>query len=661
MNNKKQRQLEQFKVNDQHQGMTTNQGLKISNDEHSLKVGERGPTLLEDFHLREKITHFDHERIPERVVHARGAAAHGIFESYANFENITIASFLSEKGKKTPVFVRFSTVAGSRGSADTVRDVRGFATKFYTEEGNYDLVGNNIPVFFIQDGIKFPDLIHAVKPEPHNEIPQAQSAHDTFWDFIAHNEETAHMVMWHLSDRAIPRSYRMMEGFGVNTFRFINKDGKAHFVKFHWKPKLGLQSFIWDEAQKIAGKDPDFHRRDLFNAIEQENFPQYELCVQLIPQELEHSFDFDVLDPTKIWPEEEVPIQKIGMMTLTKNVDNYFAETEQVAFHPGHIVSGIDFSNDPLLQGRLFSYTDTQLLRLGGPNFHEIPINKPICPFFNNQRDGYHRQTINTSRVSYHKNSLQHNTPAEVPAHEGGYTHFEEKITGSKVRARSDSFANHYTQARMFWLSMTSVEQQHIINAFNFELGKVQSLTIRQQVVNMFAQVCRELAKTVAQNIGVEPPDDHIQPVQLTKTSPSLSMYRSPTMPHVTKKVGIIINVDEPCKIDIAILERHGLTVEFVSHSQSIVKGKYMAHTFETTDAVLYDALYVVAQFEDERSQRKAQQFIDDTYNHYKSLGFTLQTAQERYTGHEGVTHTIEDFIAAIQKGRHFNRSLATG
>lgn len=350
--------------------MTTNQDLKVSEDEHSLKAGVRGPTLLEDFHLREKMTHFDHERIPERVVHARGYAAHGEFELYESMSDYTKADFLQEPGKKTPVFTRFSTVAGSKGSAETVRDVRGFAVKFYTDEGNYDLVGNNMPVFFIQDAIKFPDLVHAVKPEPHNEMPQAASAHDTFWDFVTNNQESAHMIMWHMSDRAIPCSLRMMGGFGVHTYRFVNAAGKSHFVKFHWKPKLGVNSLVWDEAQKINGKDPDFHRRDLWEAIENGDYAEWELGVQLIEDSQEFDFDFDILDPTKLWPEEDIPVKIIGKMTLNRNVDNVFAETEQVAFHPGHVVPGIDFSNDPLLQGRLFSYTDTQLIRLGGPNFH---------------------------------------------------------------------------------------------------------------------------------------------------------------------------------------------------------------------------------------------------------------------------------------------------
>ena len=661
MENKKQQQLQNFKANDNEQPMTTNQGLKISDDEHSLKIGERGPTLLEDFHFREKMTHFDHERIPERVVHARGTAAHGIFESYDNFGEITAANFLSEKGKQTPVFVRFSTVAGSRGSAETVRDVRGFATKFYTDEGNYDLVGNNIPVFFVQDAIKFPDLIHAVKPEPHNEIPQAQSAHDTFWDFVAHNQETAHMIMWHLSDRAIPRSYRMMEGFGVNTFRFVNAKGQSHFVKFHWKPLLGIQSLVWDEAQKIAGKDPDFHRRDLYENIEAGNYPQYELCVQLIPEEKEHAFDFDVLDPTKIWPEELVPLTKLGLMTLNENVDNFFAETEQVAFHPGHVVPGIDFSNDPLLQGRLFSYTDTQLIRLGGPNFHEIPINRSLCPFHNNQRDGYNRQTINMGRVSYHKNGLQNNTPYEVPKEEGGYVHYEEKVEGRKIRARSESFKDHFSQARLFWRSMTDVEKEHILNAFSFELGKVETMEIRQKVVDMFANVCHQLATAVAKNIGVAPPQENVQVPDTEYISPALSMYKEPLQPHVTKKIGVIVDATSPLKTDLSRFINEGLTVELISSQLGEVDGNEIDQTFDTTYPVLYDGIYVDAISKEPVALRKIQVFIDETYNHYKTIGFNKGIEDERYMQHEGVVQSEEQFIEELKKGRHFNRPLAIG
>src|ERR1700754_916754 len=433
--------------------LTTNQGVRINDNQNSLKAGDRGPTLLEDFILREKITHFDHERIPERVVHARGSAAHGYFQVYESMAQYTRAGFLQDPSARTPVFVRFSTVAGSRGSTDLARDVRGFAVKFYTQEGNYDLVGNNIPVFFIQDGIKFPYLIHAVKPEPHNDIPQDAAAHDTFWDFISLMPESMHMIMWVMSDRAIPRSLRMMEGFGVHTFRFINAQGKSHFVKFHWKPLLGMHSVAWDEAQKISGKNSDFHRLDLYEAIESGAFPEWEFGVQIIPEEDEHKYPFDLLDPTKLVPEELVPVMRIGKMTLNRNVDNFFAETEQVAFHPGHLVPGIDFTNDPLLQGRLFSYTDTQLSRLGSPNFHEIPINRSVNTIHNNQRDGHMRQQINKLRTSYHPNSLGGGCPYQAKASEGGFSSYEERIDARKVRARSQSFFDHFSQATLFYNS----------------------------------------------------------------------------------------------------------------------------------------------------------------------------------------------------------------
>ncbi|MDI7744262.1 catalase [Lysinibacillus fusiformis] len=661
---KKQEQLQQFKSDDSNKPLTTNQGLKVSEDEFSLKVGSRGPTIMEDFHFREKMTHFDHERIPERVVHARGTAAHGVFECYEDASDITKAKFLSEKGKQTPVFVRFSTVAGSRGSGDTVRDVRGFATKFYTDEGNYDLVGNNIPVFFIQDAIKFPDFVHAVKPEPHNEIPQAQSAHDTFWDFVANNQESAHMVMWHLSDRAIPRSYRMMEGFGVNTYRFVNAEGQAHFVKFHWKPKLGVHSLVWDEAQKIAGKDPDFHRRDLYDNIEQGNFPEYELGVQLIAQEDEFKFDFDILDPTKIWPEEEVPVRILGKMTLNNNVDNFFAETEQVAFHVGHVVPGIDFSNDPLLQGRLFSYTDTQLIRLGGPNFHELPINRPVCPFHNNQRDGYGRQTINVGPVSYHKNSIQQNTPAPVPVEEGGYEHYQEKVDGMKVRARSDSFKDHFTQARMFWLSMTDIEKDHILKAFSFEVGKVARREIRQQVVDTFANVDVELATNIAMNVGVNPPQLQ-QHVDTNKTSPAVSLYTNPVFSTETKKVAVIVNqASEELGNVVDSLKAQKITVELVSDKQQDILNYMIDQTLDTTSPVLYDGIIVAGNFADPKMQNKLNHFIEETYHHYKPLAFLAGANPQNpiaSVGDEGVVQTVESFIEALRIGRHWNRPNAIG
>lgn len=660
--NKKRQQLEDYTVEDRDKALTTNQGLKMSEDEFSLKVGDRGPTIMEDFHFREKMTHFDHERIPERVVHARGTAAHGYFESYGDARDITMANFLSGKGKQTPVFVRFSTVAGSRGSADSVRDARGFATKFYTEEGNYDLVGNNIPVFFIQDAIKFPDFVHAVKPEPHNEIPQAQSAHDTFWDFVANNQEAAHMVMWHMSDRSIPRSYRMMEGFGVNTYRFVNEDGVAHFVKLHWKPVLGVHSFVWDEAQKIAGKDPDFHRRDLYDAIEQGNYPEYELAVQLIPEEQEFAFDFDILDPTKIWPEEQVPLRKLGKMTLNRNVDNFFAETEQVAFHVGHVVPGIDFSNDPLLQGRLFSYTDTQLIRLGGPNFHEIPINKPVCPFHNNQRDGYNRQTINRGQVSYHKNSLQNNTPNPVPRANGGYEHYQEKVDGRKIRARSQGFEDHFSQARLFWNSMTPIEKEHITKAFCFEVGKVQSMDVRKQVVEMVAHISHDLAKTLAEKVGVTATIDTIPEEKETKQSPAVSMYTNPIRFVETKKVAVIIQKGEEAKPLIEALEAAGIVVEIVSDRQGTLGDVISDHTFDTASPVLYDGLIVATKFEDALTQRKVETFIDEVYNHYKAIGYTDEDViQVAYSKAPGVVKGLEAFMDALATDRHFDREYAIG
>ncbi|MGN7476326.1 catalase [Solibacillus silvestris] len=661
-NNEKIEQLKQFTTTDEGQPLTTNQGLKLTNDEHSLTLGERGPTLMEDFHFREKMTHFDHERIPERVVHARGSAAHGIFESYGDASDITMAHFLGEKGRQTPVFVRFSTVAGSRGSAETVRDVRGFATKFYTEEGNYDLVGNNIPIFFIQDAIKFPDLIHAVKPEPHNEIPQAQSAHDTFWDFVVSNEETAHMTMWHMSDRAIPKSFRQMEGFGVNTFRFVNADGEANFVKFHWKPVLGAHALVWDEAQKIAGKDPDFHRRDLYDNIEAGNYPEFELAVQLIPQADEFNFDFDILDPTKVWPEELIPLRKLGKMILNRNVDNFFAETEQVAFHVGHVVPGIDFSNDPLLQGRLFSYTDTQLIRLGGPNFHELPINRPVCPFHNNQRDGYSRMTINRGRVSYGKNSLQKNTPHVVDQKDGGYKHYEEKVEGRKVRARSASFEDHYSQARLFWLSQTDDEKQHIINAFSFELGKVETIEIRKAAVDMFARVDRAMAEQIAQRIGVTPPSDTIAQVADQPPSDALSMLKNPVQFLKSKKVGIIVDAGSNIEEFITPLEDKGVTVELISNKQGKIGEREIDHTLDTASPVLYDGLIVCATFTDVVANRKVQMFADEIFNHYKALGYvSFESMDKSYANAPGVVTAIAEFINALKIGRHFDRTDATG
>ena len=494
--------LDGFRVG-QGENLTSNQGLMISDDQNSLKAGERGPSLLEDFHLREKITHFDHERIPERVVHARGAAAHGIFKVYEDLSDLTMAGLFSDPARETPVFVRFSTVAGSRGSADTPRDVRGFAVKFYTQEGVWDLVGNNMPVFFIQDAIKFPDLIHAVKPEPNNEIPQAQSAHDTFWDFVSLTPESAHMLVWVMSDRGIPRSFSMMEGFGVHTFRLVNAQGKSRFVKFHWKPLKGVHSLVWDEAQKLAGKDPDFNRRDMFDAIGRGDFLEWELGVQIVEEADEFKFEFDLLDATKLIPEELVPVRRIGKMTLNRNPDNYFAETEQVAFHLGHVVPGIDFTNDPLLQGRLFSYIDTQIRRVG-PNFAELPINRPINPVHNNQRDGFGRTIINTGRVSYFPNSLAKGCPMHQPGAQQAFASYAERVDGNKIRQRSPSFADHFSQATLFWNSMADWEKAHIAEAFSFELNQVQDDGVRARVMNeILVNIANELAQKVSAQTGI--------------------------------------------------------------------------------------------------------------------------------------------------------------
>ncbi|WP_453991290.1 catalase [Bacillus nitroreducens] len=673
--NTKDEQLEQFRVDDKGKKLTTNQGLKVSNDEFSLKAGIRGPTIMEDFHFREKMTHFDHERIPERVVHARGFAAHGEFQVYdTSMKPFTKAKFLNDPTVKTPVFVRFSTVVGSRGSADTVRDVRGFATKFYTNEGNYDLVANNFPVFFIQDAIKFPDIVHAIKPEPDNEIPQASSAHDTFWDFVVNNRETAHMVMWLMSDRAIPRSFRMMEGFGVHSFRLINDEGKSHFVKFHWKPMLGAHSLVWDEAQKISGEDPDFHRRDLWENIEKGNFPEYELGVQILKEEDEFKFDFDILDATKIWPEEDIPVKIIGKMTLTRNVDNAFAEIEQVAFHPGHVVPGIDFTNDPLLQGRLFSYTDTQLIRLGGPNFHEIPINRPVCPFHNNQRDGYHRQTINRGKVSYHKNSLAGNTPTPASVEQGGYSHYQEKVEGRKIQARSESFKDHFSQATLFWNSMRQPEKEHIIEAFQFELGKVKSQSIQQQVVDMFANVNVDLATEIANYLGVRPPKAGGSNVK--KFSPALSQLNTTFSPN-TRKVAVILTDHfkaQDVKHVLDQLKTSGIQPEIISERLGIVKGSdgtdlKVHHTFLTTESVLFDAVYMVrGSRRSKKFNKDAAHFIHEAFIHYKPIGATgegkkwmevnkIENAPGVVVG-DDLDSFVKKFIQAVKAHRHWDRQL---
>ena len=552
--------------------LTTAQGLHMEDDQNSLTAGERGATLLEDFHLREKIMHFDHERIPERVVHARGVAAHGYFEAYEDASDITAACPFAAKGKRTPVFLRFSTVAGSRGSADTPRDVRGFAVKFYTEEGVWDMVGNNIPVFFIQDAIKFPDLIHAAKPEPDTEVPQAQTAHDTFWDFVSLSPESSHMLMWIMSDRTLPRSLSTMEGFGVHTFRFINAKGEVKFVKFHFLPHKGIHSLVWDESQKIGGKDPDFHRKDLYESIENGDFPTWDLAVQVFDEATAKSFDFDVLDPTKIIPVETVPLRRLGRLVLNRNPTNYFAETEQVAFHPGHVIPGIDFTNDPLLQGRLFSYLDTQITRIG-QNFAELPINRPVsgCPVHNLQRDGKARIAIDEGKVAYFPNSLGKNRPApghgeagmhgetvkdEAPPKAGAFRTAPAKVEGCKLRRRPESFQDHYSQATLFWNSMAPWEKEHIMDGFSFELNMCKEEAVRSRVMNtVLVNIHPDLAEGVSKRTSI-PITNKGKCLGLDrngdKASPALSMNKpAPTVAgrKIAVHVGEGVNADDVMKV----------------------------------------------------------------------------------------------------------------
>jgi len=671
--------------------LTTNQGVPVAQNQDSLKAGLRGPALLEDFILREKITHFDHERIPERVVHARGSAAHGYFESYGAHTELTRASIFAQAGKRTPVFVRFSTVIGERGSTDTPRDVRGFAVKFYTDEGNWDLVGNNIPVFFIQDAMKFPDLIHAAKPEPHFQMPQAATAHDTFWDFVSLMPESTHMLMWAMSDRAIPRSYRMMQGFGVHTFRMVNADGESRFVKFHWQPRLGTHSLDWDEAVKISGADPDFHRRDLWEAIEAGAFPEYELGVQVFTEEDAAGWSFDVLDATKIVPEELVPIRPLGRMVLDRNPDNFFTETEQVAFCTAHIVPGIDFTNDPLLAGRIHSYVDTQITRLGGPNFHEIPINAPVAQVHNNQRDGFHRQAINRGRVNYEPNSLAGGCPFQAGA-ASGFMSFPDRIEGDKVRGRPERFAEHYNQAGLFYESQTAIEKAHILRAFRFELTKVQVPAIRERVVSMLANASTELAQALAADLGIEMPAP--MPTALAKpvageveVSPALSLFARPGDGSIrTRRVAILVaegTDGEAVRMIAERMTREGAVARIVGArlgNLRTAQGKELSvdATAETTPSVLYDA---VAMPGGEASARVLAQwghgaeFVKDQYRHCKPIlalgdavatlggyGIPLKLPDGREdTGivvneENEFDDAIDRFVSAIAAHRHFAR-----
>jgi catalase len=675
--------LDPFRVDATGTTLTTNVGVPIADDQNSLRAGERGPTLLEDFALIEKIQHFDHERIPERVVHARGSGAHGSFQVYEPMAKYTRAAFLNDPSVKTPVFVRFSTVGGSRGSADTARDVRGFATKFYTSEGNYDLVGNNMPVFFIQDAIKFPDFVHAVKPEPHHEMPQASSAHDTFYDFCGLTPESAHTVLWLMSDRAIPRSYRMMEGFGVHTYRFINAKGKATFVKFHWKPILGMHSLVWDESQKIMGMDADFHRRDLYEAIESGAFPEWELGVQLIDEKMADSFAFDILDPTKLVPEELVPVQRIGKMTLDRNPDSFFSETEQVAFGTMHVVPGIDFSNDPLLQGRNFSYQDTQLSRLGGPNFNQIPINQAQCPFHNNQRDGMHQMRIPVGQASYEPNTVGGNFPKESTA---GFQSFLEPIAGDKRRVRAESFDDHFSQAKLFFNSQSEIEKQHIISAFSFELAKVATPAIRERyVADILRNIDARLTSEVCAKIGIPVPKTGKAPAapqaagKTVKTSPALSMVGTqPTDSIATRKIAILAGdgVDGAAIAALkAALTRAGALAHVLGPHLGTLKGLAGAvpvdHTLDTMPSVLYDAVFVPggkASIASLLADGGAVHFVSEAFKHAKAIaasgeGASLLRAAGVGDGAAGVVvgdtankPLIAGFIAAVAKHRAWER-----
>ena len=659
-----------------HPAMTSQVGIAIADDENSLKAGERGPVLLEDWNLLDKTQHFDHERIPERVVHARGYGARGYFELTDSLKGISRAKVLTEGGEKTPVFVRFSTVGGNMGSTDLARDVRGFAVKFYTKEGNWDLVGNNIPVFFVQDAIKFTDLIHSVKQEPDRGFPQAQSAHDTFWDWASLTPESTHMLMWVMSDRAIPRSFRMMEGFGVHTFRLLNEEGKSTYVKFHWRPKLGSQSVVWDEAVKISGADPDFHRRDLWESIAQGNFPEWELAVQLFDDAFANRFDFDVLDATKLIPEEMVPLRVVGRMVLDRNVDNYFAETEQVAFRVTNVVPGIDFTNDPLLQGRLLSYVDTQLTRLGGPNYNQIPVNKPIgCPVLNMQRDGHMQQMAPKGRVSYSPSSLEADTPRTDP--KNGFVSFAEKIEGDKLRVRAESFADHYSQARLFFESQTEPEQDHIVAAFIFELSKVETLAVRKRVVSQLKNVDPKIAERVAKGLGLEgevPEFPTTVPVKTgLKESPALSILAKAKPTLKGRKIAVLTADGTDAKLVESLraaAKRHGADFAVVAPKAGGFKaadGSTIPGDFQLAGgpSVLFDAVFVALSAEGAAMLSKesaAKAWLSDAYAHLKVIGATPDT--QNLLDKAGVEPDagvllgtdVDAFVKTAAKGRVFDR-----
>ncbi len=679
--------LERVRVDGSGQVLTTNQGVPIADNQSSLKAGLRGPTLLEDFILREKITHFDHERIPERIVHARGSGAHGFFEAYDALTKLTRAAPFAAAGKITPVFVRFSTVAGERGSKDTARDVRGFAVKFYSDEGNWDLVGNNMPVFFIQDAIKFPDLVHAVKPEPHHGMPQAASAHDTFWDFVSLMPESTHMLLWIMSDRAIPRSFRMMQGFGVHTFRLVNAKGESVFCKFHWKPLFGTHSLVWDEAVKISGADPDFHRRDLWEAIESGDFPEWELGLQVFTEEQSNAFSFDVLDATKLIPEELVPVVPVGRMVLNRNPDNFFAETEQVAFCTAHIIPGIDFSNDPLLAGRIHSYVDTQITRLGGPNFHEIPINAPLAPVQNNQRDGMHRQALHRGRVSYEPNSLAGGCPFQAGT--AGFESFPAPVLEDKLRGKPEKFAEHYAQATLFFDSQTDVEKAHIIAAFRFELSKVGVPAIRERMLASLVNVSRDLAAGVAGGLGMDIPKG--LPKALAKAispevdaSPALSLTALPGECGIrTRQIAMLV-ADGVHGASLVTLLKAISAAGAVGHFVGPRVGKFKTleggeveagKSLENSPSVLFDALVLpdgAKAIETLARDGHTMEYLKDQFRHCKTilaLGASrkllemagIPTSKGKDAGilisdSAGARDTAPDFILAIEAHRHPSR-----
>jgi len=661
-----------------HPYLTTNQGMHLSDNQNSLKAGERGPVLLEDFVLREKIFHFDHERIPERIVHARGSAAHGYFELYESLSDITKADIFQRAGEKTPLFTRFSTVAGGAGSVDTPRDVRGFAVKFYTKEGNWDLVGNNIPVFFIQDAIKFPDLIHSVKMEANTGYPQAGSAHDTFWDFVSLMPESSHMLMWAMSDRTIPRSLRTMEGFGIHTFRLVNAKGKSTFVKFHWKPKLGLQSTLWDEALKLQAADNDYHRRDLHEAIERGDFPEWELGMQLFDQKKADSLPYDVLDSTKLIPEELVPVRIVGRMVLDRNPDNFFAETEQAAYCPANIVPGIDFTNDPLLQGRLFSYLDTQKSRLGTANFHQIPINAPKCPFMNMQRDGMMQTEVHKGRANYEPNSLdmagEDPGPRECPI--TGFSSFrgreENNEQGDKLRIRPESFADHYSQGRMFYVSQTANEQAHIASSFVFELSKVTLPHVQQRVLGNIRNISEDLASRVAKGLGVSLPAKSAtaKPVQDFKPSPALSIQKNMKETLQGRCVGILITDGS----DAAVIDKLKKDIGKAGGTSKLVAPRLNGIVLSDkttikadgqlagTPSQLFDAVAVVLSDAGTNFLLKegaAVQWVMDAFGHLKAIAFTSEATplldKAGVVKDEGITEPGKQFITAATK-RFWNR-----